>query len=80
MKTVNIAYFASLREEAKLDAETVTVGCRTYSDLYNELASKHGFSLPAAMIQAAANDEFVQMGSEIEEGVRVVFIPPIAGG
>lgn len=80
MKSINVKYFALLREEAKTDKEEVTVPCRTYGELYLHLKEKHQFSLPVEMIQVAVNDEFSHLNHEIAEGARVVFIPPVAGG
>lgn len=80
MKSINIQYFALLREQAKTEKENLSVECRTYVELYQHLKSKHNFTLPLEMIQVAENDEFVPLTKEISEGARVVFIPPVAGG
>lgn len=80
MKSVEVRYFALLREQAHRETEELRVGCRTYRDLYLLLRECHGFTLPPEMVQVAVNDEFSQLGRELEEGARVVFIPPVAGG
>lgn len=80
MKSVNIQYFALLRDQSGKDQESLSVPCRTYEDLYRHLQEKYSFTLPAKMIQVAVNDEFSQLHQEITEGARVVFIPPVAGG
>lgn len=80
MKSINVQYFALLREQAGVEKETVSVPCRTYGELYLHLKEKHQFDLPVEMIQVAVNDEFSNMSGEISEGSRVVFIPPVAGG
>ncbi len=80
MKSVNIQYFALLRDQAGKDSETIQVACKTYADLYNELSAKYQFSLPLKVIQVAVNDEFAKLTQEITDGARIVFIPPVAGG
>lgn len=80
MKNIKVRYFALLREQAKTENETLQTGCKTLGELYNSLKEKHGFSLPLEMIQVAVNDEFSHITSEVPEGARIVFIPPVAGG
>jgi len=80
MKSVEVRYFALLREEAGRDMETLDVNCRTYAELYEVLREKHKFRLPGTMVQVAVNDEYVTLQSEVTPGARVVFIPPVAGG
>lgn len=80
MKSVNIQYFALLREQAGLETESIRTEAKTYADLYETLKNKYNFSLPVKMVQVAVNDEFSQLNQEIVEGARIVFIPPVAGG
>ena len=80
MKSINVQYFALLREERGVEKEDVQVSCKTYAELYLHLQEKHKFSLPLEMIQLAVNDEFSHLNHEIAEGARIVFIPPVAGG
>lgn len=80
MKSINVQYFALLREQAGLESEAVEMSVKTYADLYEFLKAKHSFTLPLQMIQVAVNDEFTHLHHEIVDGARVVFIPPVAGG
>lgn len=80
MTSVRIQYFAILREQRGLAEEDLTTNAATAQDLYEELRARHGFTLPAARIRAAVNDEFVAAGAPLKNGDRVVFIPPVAGG
>jgi sulfur-carrier protein len=80
MKSINIRYFALLREKAQKVQEQYLTQAMTYQDLYQELSSRYGFELPVEMIQVAVNDEFTSVQSLICEGASVVFIPPVAGG
>lgn len=80
MKSVNVRYFASLREQSGVGSEIVSGDFSTYADVYTYLAKKHGFTLPREIIQVAVNDEFSQLSNAVVEGARVVFLPPMAGG
>lgn len=80
MKSIEVRYFALLREQARCERETLQVKAETYADLYDELRAKHDFSLPSEVVKVAVNDEFISMKAQVLEGARVVFIPPVAGG
>lgn len=80
MKSINVQYFALLREERGVEKEDIQVPCKTYAELYQHLQEKHKLSLPVEMIQVAVNDEFSHLNHEITDGARIVFIPPVAGG
>lgn len=80
MPTINISYFALLREKAGLEKEILHSDCQTYEELFHELSAKYQFGLPASMIQVAVNDEFSALTAPLQDGAKVVFIPPVAGG
>jgi molybdopterin synthase sulfur carrier subunit len=77
---VKVRYFAMLREKAGVSEESVEGSFTSYTELYDFLNKKHGFDLPATMVQVAVNDEFTSMNASVEAESRVVFIPPVAGG
>lgn len=79
MNSINVKYFASLREKAGLESEEVLFE-GTYEELYLKLSEKYSFNLPHTMIQVAVNDEFSSMNSMVLPDSKVVFIPPVAGG
>jgi molybdopterin synthase sulfur carrier subunit len=79
-KTVSVRYFALLREQRGLAGEPVATGASTASELYDELRSLHGFTLPEERLRVAINDEFESWASEIRDGDAIVFMPPVAGG
>ena len=80
MITVQIEYFAILREQRGLKEETLVTGAATPDALYEELRAKHGFTLPGDRVRAAVSGRFVAGSVELRDGDRVVFIPPVAGG
>lgn len=80
MRTLHIQYFAILREQRGVAQETLQTAAPTPASLYDELRTRHGFTLPVERIRAAVNDAFVSATHALREGDRVVFIPPVAGG
>ena len=80
MKTVHIQYFALLREQRGVGQETLATAAATAGELYAELRSRHGFTLPADRLRVAVNGEFAPWDAPLADGVELVFIPPVAGG
>ncbi len=79
MNTVNIEYFAILREQAGMSGEAIDTEAETAAGLFAELQQKHGFADPKNF-KLAINDEFVEWDTAISDGDQIVFIPPVAGG
>ena len=80
MKGILVHYFAELREQAGRGEEKLTTAAGTPAALYQELCRRHGFTLPARGVKVAVNDDFAAWHTRLQEGDRVVFIPPFAGG
>jgi molybdopterin converting factor subunit 1 len=80
MNDIEVQYFAVLRERVGVARETVSTDAATAAELYDELAARHEFGLPRAMLRVAVNDEFADWSRPLAAGDRVVFIPPVAGG
>ena len=80
MVTVHIQYFAILREQRGVSQEKLATNAASPGALYEELRSRHHFTLPADRVRAAVNDTFVDAAAPLREGDRIVFIPPVAGG
>ena len=80
MPTLDVHYFAILREQRGQSQEKLTTAAATPAALYEELRARHGFTLPTNRVRAAVNDAFVDAASPLRDGDRVVFIPPVAGG
>jgi len=79
MKSLTVEYFAILREQAGTSQEELSTAAATTADLFAELRERHGFAEPANF-KVAVNDEFSNWDAPLNEGDRVVFIPPVAGG
>ncbi len=80
MSSINVHYFALLKERAGVESESFNFEDISYGELYRKLSQKHNFGLPPEMIQVAVNDEFGSMEDRLLPGAKVVFIPPVAGG
>jgi molybdopterin converting factor subunit 1 len=80
MREIQVQYFAVLRERAGLARESVETAAATAAELFDELAARHDFGLPRAMLRVAVNDAFADWSQPLAAGDRVVFIPPVAGG
>ena len=79
-KTVQIQYFAVLREQRGLSEERVSTAAATLAALYEELRARHGFALPGDRVRAALNGDFAPASTLLRDGDSLVFIPPVAGG
>ena len=79
-RQLRVQYFALLRDQAGCAAETVDSTATTASELYAELAARHGFTLDQGALKVAINTEFASWSQPLTAGDSVVFIPPVAGG
>jgi molybdopterin converting factor small subunit len=79
MKTIHIEYFAVLRESAGINAEALETVAATPEQLYQELLGRYPFP-DQATLKVAVNDEFGSWDTQLVDGDRLVFIPPVAGG
>ena len=77
---VRLEYFALLREQRGLGAETIETGAATARELYSQLAVTYGFTLAAERVKVAINNEFASWDRPLAANDTVVFIPPVAGG
>ena len=80
MNRIHVQYYAVLREQAGTSDEILMSAATTPADLYQELRTRHGFSLAPELLRVAINDEFCEWSRPLGAGDRVVFIPPVAGG
>ncbi|MBS1705160.1 MAG: MoaD/ThiS family protein [Armatimonadetes bacterium] len=80
MITIRIRYFAVLRDRRGLQEEHYHTQCSTVEQLVNELIAKYRLGLPSALIRVAINSEFVEPNVQLEDGMEIVLIPPVAGG
>jgi molybdopterin converting factor subunit 1 len=80
MARVTVQYYAQLREQAGSSAEQTETAAGDLAALYDELARRHGFSLPREALKVAVNAQFAEWSRAPRAGDVIVFIPPVAGG
>jgi len=80
MVTVEVRYYAVLREQAGRESERFATDVSTVRDLFADRARHYGFRLPGAVVRFAVNGRFVGPEHVLNEGDEVVFVPPVAGG
>ena len=77
---ITVLYFASLRDAAGTDAETVELGTSDARELYATLRSRHAFPLDASRLRVAVNGEFTEWSHPLSDGDEIAFLPPVSGG
>lgn len=76
MITVQVLYFAVLREERGLDQETLSFDdSLTVAALF-----EHIFERPPEGFRFAQNQSYVSADSMVQDGDEVAFLPPLGGG
>jgi molybdopterin converting factor subunit 1 len=80
MKSIEVHYYAILRDQTGRRTERVDTRAATAAQLFDELAARHGLALSRDSMRVAINEEFGDWQHPLESGDRVVFIPPVAGG
>ena len=77
---ITAQYFAVFREKVGLDSEELDTFASTVSELFEEVAVRHGFADTPDRCKVAINDELSSWSSSLKEGDVVLFFPPVAGG
>lgn len=77
--SITVLYFASLRDAAGRDSEQLPLPA-SLRGLYEELRSRHGFSLPAEKLRVAVDGAFAAWDAPLRDGSEIAFIPPVSGG
>ena len=80
MAHLTLEYFAMLRDEAGCAREEIETAALSLDALYEELKTRHNFTLPASRLRVAVNAAFARWDHSPTDGDHVVFIPPVSGG
>jgi molybdopterin synthase sulfur carrier subunit len=80
MTSVTVLYFASLRDAAGVDSETVESDAADLRGLYRDRQEQHGFALPVEQLRVAVDGAFANWDDPPHPGSEVAFIPPVSGG
>lgn len=82
--TLEVLYFAWVRERIGLPRETITTGAATVSELVAELRAKgERYDLAFSDLDAvrvAIDQELSDMGASIAHARELAFFPPMTGG
>jgi len=79
-KSIHVQYFAILREQAGCTRETLETLAPDAEALYQEIAARHQFTLDASQVRVARDSQYQSMKMPLIDGMRLTFIPPVAGG
>ena len=77
---VEVLYFASLRDAAGRDVESVETQAPDVGALYAELAARHAFGFAPKSLRAAIDGAFVPWDAPLRPGAEVAYLPPVSGG
>jgi molybdopterin converting factor small subunit len=77
---VTAHYFAVFRERAGCETEPLITGATTAAELFDEIASRHGFADARDRCKVAINGSLAGWESSLTAGDEVLFFPPVAGG
>ncbi len=80
MKHITVRYFASFREAAGIDQESLETDAASAGDLFRSLEHRHGSSEPMGHCKVAINDEMADWNDPVNDGDTVLLFPPVAGG
>lgn len=77
---IQVIYFAKLRELTGLDEETFSIkDGNNPTDVLTSISKQHKIDV-GTNFKIAVNDEFSDWNIELNDGDRLVFIPPVTGG
>ncbi|MAX29374.1 MAG: hypothetical protein CMG14_00165 [Candidatus Marinimicrobia bacterium] len=77
---IQVIYFAKLRDLIGLDREIYSMEeGNNPSDVLASIKKKHNIDI-GTNFKIAVNDEFSQWDIKLNNGDRLVFIPPVTGG
>lgn len=80
MPTIQVLYFAGIREQLGRDNETMSTPHSTPREVWRELCKKESIDIEENSLRAAINEEFAEWDDTLKDGDLLVFIPPVAGG
>lgn len=82
--TLDILYFAWLRERIGLPRETVQTGASTVRELVAELAARDDWHKAAfadlSAVRCAVDQQLAELDTSLDGAREVAFFPPMTGG
>ncbi len=80
MKQVTLLFFAQLKEQAGDGEIAFRTEAATVKELYGEVSTVLGLTMPWENLKAARNDAFCQGECAVSDGDTISFMPPMSGG
>lgn len=80
MMTLHLTYYASLREQCGRSEETLQTDAVTAKELYDTQRVRYGLPWASNHLTVAVNDHMAPWSHPLNDGDRVAFLPPMAGG
>jgi len=78
--TLDVLYFAALRDRAGIAGETVETSAADLATLYAEVHARHGLPFTQHQLRVAVDGDFADWRDAVCAGSTVAFIPPVSGG
>lgn len=78
--TLDVLYFAALRDAAGIPGEVVETSAPDLAALYAELHARHRLPFPQQQLRVAVDGGFTEWNAAPRAGSTVAFIPPVSGG
>lgn len=78
--TLEVLYFAALRDRAGIAGETVQTSAADLAALYAEVHARHGLPFAQQQLRVAVDGAFAEWHDAVRAGSTVAFIPPVSGG
>ncbi|MDO5530153.1 MAG: molybdopterin converting factor subunit 1 [Paracoccus sp. (in: a-proteobacteria)] len=82
--TLNVLYFAWLRERIGAPSETVETDAATVADLVSELRARSEYHEAAlsdlGAVRVAVDQDLAEMETPLQGAREVAFFPPMTGG
>lgn len=79
-KNIDMEYYAMLQEAAGIAGETLAGEFNTAHDVFEHLKTRFDLPLGEDHLRVAINDEFSPWETVLNDGDKLVFIPPVSGG
>ena len=77
---VRVLYFASLRDAAGRDGETLDIATMSLAQIYDDARARHGFAFPRERLRVAIDGAFSNWDATLHDDAEIAFIPPVSGG
>ena len=78
--SLEVLYFAALREAAGSASEEVQTSAIDLAALYAQLRARHQLPFPQQQLRVAVDGAFTDWDQPLRSGSTVAFIPPVSGG